>query len=76
MVAGTSTGSIMTGLLTIPKKSNKNEAAFYINETINLYRTKGKELFKSSLLNNTWSVIVGIGAAFIFASLMYCYCRI
>jgi patatin-like phospholipase/acyl hydrolase len=42
MLAGTSTGSIMTGLLSIPKKKNNTkEAKYYINETIRLYRKNG-----------------------------------
>ena len=41
MLAGTSTGSIMTGLLTIPSDNNPNQAKYFINETIQLYKNNG-----------------------------------
>jgi hypothetical protein len=75
MLAGTSTGSIMTGLLGVPTKKGSKEARYFINETINLYKHNGTQLFKSSILNNAWSLAIGITAALILGSAIYFYCR-
>ena len=75
MLAGTSTGSIMAGLLTVPDPKHPNQSRFFINETIKLYRNNGTDLFKSNLLSTGASLGIGSATGLLLGLLMYFTCR-
>lgn len=82
MFTGTSTGSIMTGLLTVPdeeyNKKHPNEpkkAKYFIDETINLYRKNGTDLFKFNLLSTGMTVVVGCVISIVLGGLVYAITR-
>jgi hypothetical protein len=82
MFAGASTGSIMSGLLTVPDveyntkhPNEKKRAKYFINETINLYRKNGSQLFKFNVLSTGMTVVVGTIITLVLGSLIYAICR-
>ena len=61
MISGTSTGSIIAGMLTIPKgndtTSGIDNPQYSSADAVKLYSTRGEELFKSKALSN-WKALV------------------
>lgn len=45
LIAGTSTGGLIAGALTIPKAINVREAKYSINEILDIYLKRGQEIF-------------------------------
>lgn len=50
MVAGTSTGGLLTSALVTPSKENPNDA-YYSDTLISLFEEKGPEIFKKQTIN-------------------------
>ena len=62
LIAGTSTGGILTGIYLTPEKENKNKAKFSATDAFNFYIDNGHAIFnasKISALRRLW----GLGSA-------------
>ena len=71
MISGTSTGSIITGMLLTPKEGSTTEVKYTIADTIELYSTRGKELFKSTALSHTAAAGISLCFILVFGTLSY-----
>lgn len=56
LIAGTSTGGILSLALTMPSKDNKNLPAYSANELINLYANEGEKIFSSNIFHKIASM--------------------
>ncbi|CAH2051039.1 unnamed protein product [Thlaspi arvense] len=56
VVAGTSTGGLMTAMLTTPDPNNSNRPLFTAEEIIKLYKQEGPHIFDQT--NSTWFISV------------------
>lgn len=53
MVAGTSTGSLLATCVVIPAEDDKTKNRYYAEDAINIYTTRGGEVFKKYTLSYT-----------------------
>lgn len=56
LIAGTSTGGILSLLLTMPSKDNKDKPAYTANDLIKLYTENGKKIFSSNIFHKIISM--------------------
>jgi hypothetical protein len=65
MVAGTSTGSILSMALAAPKQGDITKPAFYASDIYDFYINKGPEIFKATSINKGLLVICILAATLI-----------
>lgn len=69
MMAGTSTGSLLTTALTMPDENGNNK--FNSDDVINVYRNRGKQVFTKYVLGEGWKVFWGFFFCFLLGFLGY-----
>ncbi len=56
LIAGTSTGGIISLMLTVPSKENNGKPAYTANDLIKLYTENGKKIFSSNIFHKIISM--------------------
>lgn len=56
LIAGTSTGGILSLMLTVPSKENNGKPAYTANDLIKLYTENGKKIFSSNIFHKIISM--------------------
>lgn len=79
MVAGTSTGSIISAALSCPKEGQENvefakkEPKFFMKEVMEVYTTKGEQIFAKNEAITWWGQLIAFLACMIvFGISFYC----
>jgi len=57
MIAGTSTGGILSVLLSLPAENDKKNGRYFAKEAIELYKTHGKEIFKKKRITKVFGAL-------------------
>jgi len=55
MIAGTSTGSIISAALSYPEETNPDLPKFFAKDIIEIYITKGDLIFSKKETSNEWN---------------------
>ena len=71
MIAGTSTGSIICGMITTPSKDNKKLPAYSAIDVVELYSTQGSKLFLSTAFPTWASAAIAVIAMILLGYLFF-----
>ena len=72
MMAGTSTGSILSAGLSIPSRTNSSAPMYYAGEGQEIYMNNAKKIFKSNKLSLFTDILTFMLFLLTFTSIFYC----